>query len=313
MIKGIFILQDFNREVTKQALELGANAVFVGHKKLDGNLVKRLHRSGVKVFAEVGLFVGEELWEKFPDSHPVDSKNQKIGKEDWYAGICPNHPQVRKEKLEEVEKIISDFEVDGVWLDFIRYPTHWEVPSPKLLDVCYCPNCLEKFAGDTGSKDPKGEIWTWWKCDQITNFVAEAADIVRSSKREIQLGLFAVPWTKRDFDVAIRKVVGQDFERLLTYVDVVSPMTYHKMCGRDVSWIADTVRYFHKLTGKPVLPLIQTENKPTAISVEEFQQSLSAAARPPSEGVIVFFLEDLLKQPEKLEVVKDVFKRQQTA
>ncbi len=279
VVKGIFVGHDFNEEIVEQVLNLGADIVFVGHEKLDRELIEKLHQSGARVFAAIGVF----------------------------GGVCSNHPQVRQEKLREIEKIVSDFEIDGVWLDSIRYPTRWEVPNPKLLDNSRCPICLEKFATDTGLKNPEGEIWVRWRCEQITNFVAEASRIVKSPRKDVTLGLFAVPWTENDFDEAITKIIGQDFKGLSKYVDIFSPMTYHKMCGRDVSWIAETVRYFRSVTRKPVLPLVQTENKPTKISPEEFRQSLESAVQKPSEGVTIFFLEDLIVQPEKLKVVCEVF------
>lgn len=279
MVKGIFFLNDFREEAVDKALGLGVNAVFVDYKKLSANLISKLHRSGIKVFAAIGVF----------------------------NTSCPDEQKVWQEKLSNINNTLLKFKVDGIFLDSIRFPTHWEVPKPQFLDHSNCSVCVEKFRTDTGSREPKGEVWVEWKCQQITSFVAETAKIIQSSGRKIDLGLFAVPWTKSDFDGAIRKVVGQDFERLLTYVDVFSPMTYHKMCGRPVDWIAETVQYFHQLTGKPVLPLVQTENKPTAIPVEEFRQSLNAATRAPSEGVIVFFLEDLLAQPKKLDIVAERF------
>jgi uncharacterized lipoprotein YddW (UPF0748 family) len=308
-MKSIFVGHSFDGQAVERVSKLGADAVFIGHKKLNNRLTERLHRSGTKVFAEVGLFAGEEFWKKFSKSRPIDSKGQKIKKEDWYAGVCPNHHGVRQEKLREIEKILSNFELDGVWLDFIRYPTHWEVPHPRLLDTCYCQNCLEKFRKDTGLSNPEGEPWIRWRCKQVTDFVAAVHTIIRSSKSDSRLGIFAVPWTENDFGGAITKIIGQDFKSLSKYIDVFSPMTYHKMCGRDIGWITKTVRYFYSLTGKPVLPLVQTENKPVPISPGEFRQSIECALKEPSKGVIVFFLEDLLAQPKKLKVVREVFKR----
>lgn len=280
VVKGIFFLNDFREEAVDKALGLGVSAVFVDYKKLNTSSIDKLHHSSIKVSAAIGIF-GES---------------------------CPGDQKVWREKLDEIEHTLLKFEVDGIFLDSTRFSTRWEVPKPQFLDHSNCSVCVRRFRADTGLKEPKGDVWVEWKCQQITSFVAETAKIIQSSGRKIELGLFAVPWTKSDFDGAIRKVIGQDFERLLTYVNVFSPMTYHKMCGRPVAWIAETVQYFHELTGKPVLPLVQTENKPTAISVEEFRQSLNAAARPPSEGVIVFFLEDLLAQPGKLNAVAEVFK-----
>ena len=115
----------------------------------------------------------------------------------WYAGVCPSHPEVRREKLKEIEGTISDFEIDGIWLDFVRYPCHWEeVRKADITEYCFCSNCLEEFskARETpprlrgpdgtlrrnlgGGEKKKTEAWIQWKCDQITDFVAEVRSLI---------------------------------------------------------------------------------------------------------------------------------------
>jgi len=119
--------------------------------------------------------------------------------------------------------------------------------------------------------------------------------------------MFAVPWRETDFNGTIKKVTGQDFKSLAKYIDVFSPMVYHKMCGQPTKWIHEIVGYMDKLTGKPILPIIQTEDKPEEISGKEFKEGVNRAIRKPSQGAIIFFLEDLLKDKSKVEVVKEIF------
>ena len=307
MIKGIFIIQPLNEVKFRQVLALGINTVFIGHQNLEKTWLDKFHQRKIDVCAEIGLFSGEEMWKKYPDSQPIDRMGSLMRKIDWYDGVCPNHPEVRKEKMQLIKAIISNFEIDGICLDFIRYPCHWEVPRPELTEYCFCQNCLRKFRKEK-SGESRGKKWIKWKCDQITDFVAGARDLIAQSGKKVKLSMFSVPWREKDFDKAITKIIGQDFQFLARYIDIFSPMAYHKMCGQTTKWIREIVAYMDEVTGKPVLPIIQTEDKPEKISMEEFSQEINEAIKKPSQGVIVFFLEDLLKDKNKERILGEFFR-----
>lgn len=307
MIKGIFVLEKLTSEKIRLLVDLGANTLFIGHKNIDHKLALETKNCGLKLNVEIGLFAGSDLWKKYPESIPIDKDGNKASIVDWYAGVCPNNPRVKKEKLHEIKNIIKTIPIDGLWLDFIRYPCHWEDVRNKIItEYCFCPVCRSKYAKDVGA-DLKTNLWYEWKCTQIFKFAKQARDIIKNNNKNISLGLFSVPWKRNEYGKAIKRVVGQDFEKLAEVVDVFSPMTYHHMCGRPVEWIRETVCYFDKITRKQILPLVQTENKPTHISVRDFKRSLTSAKKSPSSGVVVFFLENLLKDKEKTSALKKFF------
>lgn len=305
MIKGIFLLEKLTKEKVQQIIKLGADSVFIGHQNLDQKLVEKLRGKGIKVYAEVGIFVGEEWCKKYPDSQPVDKNGRLMDKIHWYAGVCPNHPEVRKERLQLIKSLVDNQNIDGIWLDFIRYPCHWEeVRNVDVAEYCFCPNCLEKFKQEVGGKS-EGRAWRQWKCKQITDFVAETHTLIDKSGKKVKLGMFSVPWRESDFDGAIKKIIGQDFQGLAKYIDIFTPMTYQKIIGQSTDWISKMVRYMNKVTSKPILPIIQTEDKPEKIFASEFQKEIASALGKPSTGVIIFFLEDLMKNEEKISIVKN--------
>jgi len=161
----------------------------------------------------------------------------------------------------------------------------------------------------SGSHDSSEvEDWIQWKCDQITDFVAEARSLINQSGKDLQLGMFSVPWKENEFNGAIKKITGQDFKSLARYIDIFSPMTYQRFCGREVSWIGEMVDYMAETTNKRILPIIQTEDRAGKISGEEFYQEIAEATKPSSEGVIVFFLGDLLRDKDKVSVAKKAFR-----
>lgn len=317
-IYGVYRVEGKSYEETAKTLkDLGVNAVFI---KPDSGFLEALHREEIQVFAEVPIFAGKAYWRSHPETRPINSEGDRIEKREWYAGLCPTNPWLRKTKLEEIEKILRRFPLDGVWLDFMRYPCHWEVKDPIFEETCFCPNCLRKFQEDihiaipeeleqTKSisawilKNHRAE-WTSWRCDQITQFVKEARAILDRERPRAVLGVFAVPWRKKDYDNAIERVIGQDFNKLKESVDVFSPMVYHKMCGKPTGWIREIVEYMAERTGKDVLPIVQASD----VSEKDLQEAIHEGLSSRSKGVIVLSFEWLLKGGN-LPVVEEAFRR----
>jgi uncharacterized lipoprotein YddW (UPF0748 family) len=311
--KGMFLAGPLTEEKIIHLLELGVNEVSLSWKHCSGTHVQELRDQGVKVFAEISLFVGEELWQKYPDARPIDRSGKPIEPINWYHGVCPNHPGVRRENLTIIEKIIHEFDIDGIWLDFIRYPCHWEKErTSKIAEYCFCDHCRSKFSHDIGGK-PEGKLWIDWKCTQITEYVKAIHACIHHHqfKKPIELGLFAVPWTTTEFDGAIKRIIGQDFKALSSYVDVFGIMAYHKITGNPPSWINGLVRSISNETRGTVIPLVQSIPIPKAVSPDEFASALEFGLQPPSKGLMVFHFEDMLTDNKKTRILKQTFQQSQ--
>lgn len=283
---------------------LGCTAVFGGYG--DAAFVAAAHAAGLRVYAEFGCFVGQTWWAQLPASRPLTAAGAALEPEGGYYGVNPAVPEVRAAQLAALERLLLDAPLDGVWLDFIRWPCHWEVGAPHLPQTSFDPSTLTLFRRATGiavpTDDPVGAsrllrgahaaAWTAWRCAQITDWVAAAQAIVRRVRPGARLGLFGVPWRLADHDGAILNVIGQDYRALGEYVDVISPMVYHHMCGQPVGWIAAVTAEVQRLSGKPVWPIIQAVDEPTPLPAAEYGAALDAALDcPAASGVVVFTLE----------------------
>ncbi|OGC58355.1 hypothetical protein A3A70_01445 [candidate division WWE3 bacterium RIFCSPLOWO2_01_FULL_42_11] len=304
MTKATFVFSN-DLDLLDSAKELGFDTLFIGHQNLTPVWITKAKKLNFTVNVEVGVFAGENLWNKYPDARPLTKDGSPLPIVEWYAGVNPLSLSVWHEKFEDIRNVITGYNIDGIWLDFMRFPCHWEVENPELFDTDFSPTTLEIFKSDTGESMPVGETWWQWKCDIITNYVRQVRGLINELNPETKLGLFAVPWTPKDFDNAIHKIICQDFKSLSELVDVFSPMTYHAMCNREATWIGDACEYFSQF-GKPLLPLIQTENKPREISPADFITSIEQAEKY-SAGVTIFFLDDVIKQPEKVEVIRKIW------
>jgi hypothetical protein len=298
----------------------GNTAIFGGHQ--DPAFVDAAHAAGLKIFAEFGCFVGKQWWQNVPESRPITASGEPLASDEWYYGVNPTLPQVRQARLQALEQLLTDVAIDGVWLDFIRWPCHWEVHSPYLPHTSFDPGTLARFCADTGRQVAEDDAvlaaqrllaqhesaWIAWRCAQITSWVAEAKAVLKRIRPDAVLGLFGVPWQRSDYDGAILNVIGQDYNALGSYVDVFSPMVYHKMCGRSLAWIGDVVTEIHALSGKPVWPIIQSVDEPTPLSPLEYGQAIDVALGcPASDGVLVFTLKGALDDA-KLAVTQQNFR-----
>ena len=299
----------------------GVQSVFGGHD--EPAFVEAAHAAGLRVMAEFGCFVGEKWWASHPESRPIMADGQPMPTQDWYAGVTPTAPTIREELLGKLAALVRERDLDGVWLDFIRWPARWETPQPRLMQTSFDAHTTQLFLADTGLKPPErlptlvdwilGEhesLWTEWKCAQIVSFVRQAAEVVRrEAKRECLLGIFSVPWRLTDFDGAMRRIVAQDLRALAPYVDIFSPMVYHRMCEQSVGWIASVTEEAHQLSGKPIWPIIQTMSQPDELSVTEFGSAMEAALDTPSStGVILYTLKGLIEE-NKLKTTRARFQR----
>lgn len=288
----------------------GFNAVFGGYR--DRRLVRALRKKGIRIFAEVPVFHGRKHWRRHPGSRPVTAAGKPLPRMGWYAGVCPNQAWLRKDRLRLIDRLVRRRGVDGIWLDFIRYPARWEGRKPRLVQTCFCPTCLRRLAADTGiappasARTPRARArwildnhrarFVSWKTSRIAEFVKQARRVARAANPRVIVGLFGVPWRGGEHGDAIRAIVGQDFARLAPHLDVISPMVYHRMVGRGVPWIKEIVRYLHRLTHKPILPVIQACSVPSKLRDGELLEAARVAQEHPSSGVIVFSLGHFIRE-----------------
>ena len=198
--------------------------------------------------------------------------------------------------------------VDGIWLDFIRYPAHWEVAEPVLEQTCFCPVCLKNFEKATGLQaEGKTTVekarwilkyhekeWIHFKTGVIAGFVRELSEAVRNENPDVLRGLFAVPWTEKERSGAILEIIGQDIRLLAQSVDVFSPMVYYPLMGRKPGWMADIASYFRRRTGKPVWPIIFAGDSGHPLSGAELERSIEIAGKN-AGGILVLSFPNVVK------------------
>jgi len=165
------------------------------------------------------------------------------GRQVWW---CPSSEGYLDHYLTRWETL-ADLEVDGLHLDFIRYPDIWDyedglaIERPEIPEYsfCYCPRCRTKFKNEAGVDpmdvplDPGNELyqrWCRWRMEVITATVKTIRD-----KIDIHLKLSAAVFPTPDI---ARTVVLQDWPSFADQLDFICTMIYTpKQWGRPITWI----------------------------------------------------------------------------
>jgi hypothetical protein len=283
--------------------ERHVNGVFI--TKESDEVLGVLRRAGIRIYREMTLFASKSLYQQNPQWRPITADGTDQEPDGWYYGLCPNKEDLRQKRLEEFEKRIGDARIDGVWLDFIRYPIRWEKQDPTQLDNCFCDDCIRLYreAVDSEFEVPqdlgRAELAAWilekhlpswieFKTERIGAWVHEARLIRDRVRPNATIGIFTVPWSSNEQNGAIFRVVGQDYVKLAEDVDIFSPMVYHLLCRKGPSWPAEFTKETILRTGKPVWPIVQAMDEPSKLPPEELEQVILDSGKASGTGVIIF-------------------------
>jgi uncharacterized lipoprotein YddW (UPF0748 family) len=237
-----------------------------------------------------------DIIEEHPDWFVVNRNGESAIDHPAYVGyyrfMCPNHPGVREFVAETVSELSEYPELDGIHLDYIRYP---DVILPEKLqgkydivqdkeyaayDYCYCSRCRTKFKEKTGidildTENPElNSEWRQFRYDSVTSMVnGHLIPPAKKSDKNVTAAVFP-NWSN----------VRQEWPKWK--VDAVFPMLYHGYYNEDIEWIKSKI-----MEGKQALnPEVKLYSglfvdffTPEEL-VDALDQSLSAG----SDGIALF-------------------------
>jgi hypothetical protein len=232
---------------------------------------------------------------------------------EWYVGMPPTDRIRRDEALREIESIARAYPVDGIFLDFARWPLHWEIElrpgRERPLDSSFDTATLAKFEETRGTlpqtlDTPSARAdwirrnrlteWLEFKCKVVTDFVRDAGNALKDAKPDAELGMYVVP----DVDGLTEPLTGQRIEDLAPLVDWIAPMLYHNILLQPPTWVASALAASVKVAGRKTLPVLQADSNRNPAVVGDWGPPMSDAdwsetlsqlsSRPDIGGLIVF-------------------------
>jgi hypothetical protein len=207
-------------------------------------------------------------------------------------GGCPANPESLKKLLSRV-KAAASLKPEAIWLDHFRFDGRWEAIKGNKIPGLHqdCQYCQGLDRSEFLSKVAEG-------------LLDEVPDVKK-------VGYFAVPF--KDTEVPeLDNYLGQNHQMLGRSFDMSSPMLYHRMIKRPVSYISEYVKWISEATGKPVLPIIQIKDMPDdledKITEGEIKAAFNEAQKEPSVGVAIFWWQHALEK-NKTGLVSGLFSK----
>src|SRR3990172_13243033 len=192
---------------------------------------------------------------------------------------CPANPASFGKLKVKIDNALK-YKPDEIWFDHFRFDGRWEVRTQKLTEVH--GEC--KFCGGKS------------RAKVLENIANEVRKYV---PKNVKIGYFAVPFKHEEYSDLVN-ILGQDHKLLAKHFDIISPMLYHRMIKKPVSYIHEYVEYLYNLTNRPIMPIIQIKDMPDSVpdklGKQEALLAAKEAVKPPSRGVSIFLWEHAVEK-----------------
>lgn len=172
----------------------------------------------------------------YKDTLPIDKiKWLNVDKNGNYVNennvfLDSSNPEARKYIVDVISEVASKYKVDGVHLDYIRYPNS---------TFGYTDNGQMLYTLETGEFDTNCEKWDNFRREQINKLVFDIHEVVKNKDKNIILSASIVSWGAVKNYTTLSSYVNtfQDFNKWLDngWVDYVMPMIYKRESVKDQS------------------------------------------------------------------------------
>ncbi len=307
--------------------DLGVNAVFVHSGAIQAEMMQRARAEGLKVYAEFATLNGKGYVDKHPEAHAIDETGQRVQAATWFMGVCPTEPGFRQYRFDQLRELLTNYDLDGVWMDYVHWHAQFEEPEPILPETCFCDHCLNRFSEAINTEIPgegipekaawilanQDKAWRDWRCRVILEWAVEMKAILRELRPQALLGLYHCPWDDAEFDGARRRILGLDYDLLRGTIDVFSPMVYHGRMGREPEWVEKNITWFCQRLGirkdeyPKVWTIVQAYDDPAPITPQAFETVLRGGLAAQASGVMMFTTYAVAGDSIKTEVMRRVY------
>ncbi len=241
---------------------------------------REAHRRGLDLHAWVNVMPGwrgkkppsnpRQLYNARPDWFWRDAsgRRQPLG---WYNSLNPCYPEVRRYLSDIMHEIAGKYPVDGIHMDYIRFPNEWNNSYPQGATVPDYPRdrrtlaMFRKESGKTPQSDPAA--WSAWRAEKVTLLVRDIRRAVKRAKPNIVLSAAV----SSDPDRA-RRAYFQHSRRWIAenLIDAVYPMAY----DADVIAFDRTLKRWSKMRCRiPVITGIMFDKRDARLVNEQLSRS----------------------------------------
>ncbi|WP_293337468.1 family 10 glycosylhydrolase [Microcoleus sp. CAWBG58] len=282
------------------------NPLTVGWDPLE-SAVKLAHERGIELHAWIWTFatgnkrhntlIGKPgsypgpVLSAYPNWANIDNKGRTQNPNDGKFYLDPANPEARNYLLRIISEITRKYKVDGVQLDYIRYP--FQDDNAGFV-YGYGAAARQQFKQLTGT-DPvnispsSGSLWRQWvefKTNQINSFVAEVSQLLRQNNPRtiLSVAVFPHPESQRIYKIQ------QNWEVWARQgiVDLIVPMTYALDTNR-LQRITEPLAKEQMLGSALISPSVKLLTLPEVVAIDQIQ----ALRDLPTGGYAIFAVESI--------------------
>lgn len=188
--------------------------------------VNAAHKNGIEVHVWKITWNLEGAPKEFVEKMRKEGRTQVSAEGNPINWLCPSNPENVKLELNAITEIVQNYKVDGIHLDYIRYPgSH----------ACYCTECRDRFIVASKQKIQKWPAdvlpgtgkhslaYKDWRVEQITRLVRLIHKRVRAIRPEVKISAAVFG----GYPSCVTSI-GQDWIAWAKagYIDFVCPMNY---------------------------------------------------------------------------------------
>ncbi|MDE2998105.1 MAG: family 10 glycosylhydrolase [Gemmatimonadota bacterium] len=214
-------------------------------------LVEEGRRAGLEVHAWVNMYL---TW-KPTEQRPASPRHLFLRRPEWFMRsadgidmgrvaldgvdlvkrgvtgrfLSPGIPEVRAHLLGVIEEIVDEYDIDGIHMDYVRYPNiHYDY-SPAVSEAFKTrygfdpPGRNDRDAGAGAGAADVRKLWHRWRSEQVSLLVGQVREAMARRKPAVRLSAAVKP----DIESAHTQY-GQDWMEWSNggLVDFVVPMFY---------------------------------------------------------------------------------------
>jgi uncharacterized lipoprotein YddW (UPF0748 family) len=204
----------------------------------------------------------------------------------WSRGyfIDPGHPDAAKYTTDVALNIVREYDVDGLHLDYIRYPERADGLSWGYNETSIARfNAQNNRTGRPSGNDP---LWSQWRRDQVSALVRSIYQGVLAIKPQVKISAAVIPWgdgprTDADWQkTAAYSSVFQDWRSWLEegILDQAMPMTYFReSAASQPAWFDHWVAWARDHAyGRQIIPAVALYLNDPAESMNQIRRALAA-------------------------------------
>lgn len=264
--------------------------------------IKQAHAMNLQLHAWVNVFPGwsgenppendQQLYLTHPEWFLKDVYGRKQTLRNGYLFLSPTNPEVRAYLQKLCTEIYTNYDIDGIHFDYIRFPASAYSYDDASLDL------FKRTYGKTPQQAPA--TWQLWRRNSITAFLTKIQKDIKFAKPDIILSAAVVGDRFR-----ARDTYFQDGSEWLGrgLLDAIYPMLYMDENRIFQQELEEFVQNSH---GRHVYPGISVKKN----HVKDKLDIVKSLALP---GVAIYSYSDLIEEPERGQSFKNIIETEWSA